>query len=390
MQRRTFIHGLCACCGLAGVGDLLGATREVKKGDTLYSISRECEVSVAELMKANPGIDPARLRVGQVIHLPDTEPPPASGNAPTPPSGNATGPSPSGSSDGSKSPTPPPASEPPEFHTVVKGDTLSSIARRHGLSLAELRQLNPAASDILSIGQLLRVRKATQPLVDAGPAKEPSGGNRTTIVIPSEAQPGDEAPPPPKPPGPPPKSEDKDTGGDDPPAPKYVFVAGKAKALIDRPKLGSREWRYIVIHHSGTDTGNAKIFDYYHRRVRGMENGMAYHFVIGNGSESGDGEIETGERWLKQLQGGHVRSDAQNEVAIGICLVGDFQRRRPTRRQVSSLIELVTYLQGKVGRPKPQFFLHRDINIIPTTCPGRLFPDEALYRLFGRSPRPRR
>jgi len=121
--------------------------------------------------------------------------------------------------------------------------------------------------------------------------------------------------------------------------------------------------------------------------VRGMENGLAYHFVIGNGTDSGDGEIEVGDRWYKQLQGGHVRSDAQNEIAIGICLVGDFQADRPTRRQVSALIELIGYLQGKVGDPKPLLFLHRDINIISTDCPGRNFPAAAIYRLFGGQPK---
>src|SRR3974390_2523242 len=64
-------------------------------------------------------------------------------------------------------------------------------------------------------------------------------------------------------------------------------------------------WRWLVIHHSGTEYGNAAIYDRQHRE-RGMENGLAYHFVIGNGVDSGDGEIEIGPRWLKQLKGGHV------------------------------------------------------------------------------------
>jgi hypothetical protein len=42
--------------------------------------------------------------------------------------------------------------------------------------------------------------------------------------------------------------------------------------------------------YSAIKDGNAASYDRAHRR-RGMENGLAYHFVIGNGVDSGDGEI---------------------------------------------------------------------------------------------------
>jgi LysM repeat protein len=359
VRRRDFIKSFCACCGTLGLSELFGATREVKKGDTLYSISRECEVSVAEILQANPGLDPNKLKIGQVIVIPEKPAPPKP-------------------SDPADSPTPPTEPDRPEFHTVVKGDTLSSIARQHQMTLAELRQLNPNISDLITPGMKVRLRQANiPPEPDPNPPPKP---NPLPEPTPPAPEPPPSPPSPPSPPQRPPKSED---------SPKYVFITGATKAAIDRPRLGARRWRYIVIHHSGTRNGNAKIFDYFHRRIRGMENGLAYHFVIGNGSDSGDGEIEVGERWTRQLQGGHVRSDAQNEVAIGICLVGDFETDRPTRKQLASLIELVTYLREKVGTPAPSFFLHRDINITPTTCPGKNFPGTALYRLFGRAPRPK-
>lgn len=334
------------------LSELLGATREIKKGDTLYSISRECEVSVAEILRANPGLDPAKLRIGQIIHIPEK---PSETTSPSTPAADT--PSPAG-----------PQPERPEFHTVVRGETLFSITRQYQMKLAELRELNPGVTDAITPGQKLRLRPAEAAL----PASSPP---------PPQVDTGPPPEPVPAPPAPPPQTDD--------PPPRFVFITGRTRSAIDRPRLGKRTWRYIVIHHSGTTQGNAKIFDYFHRRIRGMENGMAYHFVIGNGTDSGDGEIEIGERWTKQLQGGHVRSDQQNEVAIGICLVGDFQKNRPTRKQIAALIELVTYLRERVGKPVPQFFLHRDINITPTTCPGRFFPATALYRLFGRSPRPR-
>lgn len=153
---------------------------------------------------------------------------------------------------------------------------------------------------------------------------------------------------------------------------------------IDAPQGRLRDWEYIVVHHSGTSGGNAKIFDYYHSQERGMENGMAYHFVIGNGTDSGDGQIEVGRRWLRQLQGGHLASETLNEIAIGICLVGDFSRHRLGPRQTASLIELVQYLRSMMPENRLKFRLHREINTRPTECPGRLFPDKALHEIFNQ------
>ncbi len=42
-------------------------------------------------------------------------------------------------------------------YRVRKGDTLSSIARKSGVSLSSLRRLNPGLGDMLSIGQKLRI-----------------------------------------------------------------------------------------------------------------------------------------------------------------------------------------------------------------------------------------
>ena len=42
----------------------------VRAGDTFYLISRRFGISLDELLKANPGVDPDRLYVGQVICVP--------------------------------------------------------------------------------------------------------------------------------------------------------------------------------------------------------------------------------------------------------------------------------------------------------------------------------
>jgi hypothetical protein len=159
----------------------------------------------------------------------------------------------------------------------------------------------------------------------------------------------------------------------------YLFL-GSIRKQLEQIKVQKGRWRYIVVHHSGTKQGNAKIFDRFHRYVRGWEYGLAYHFVIGNGSDSGDGEVELGERWLRQIHGGHVYSAYLNEISIGICFVGDFNQNRPTPRQAAALIELVNYLRKTCGQPRPKFVLHREINPRPTDCPGGKFPAAPIHK----------
>jgi len=165
----------------------------------------------------------------------------------------------------------------------------------------------------------------------------------------------------------------------------YRYLTASVRAQIDRAPVARGRWQYIVVHNSGTRQGNAAAFDYYHRHFRRMQNGLAYHFVIGNGTSTGNGQIEIGDRWRRQINGGHVHSDYLNNIALGICLVGDFNRDQPTRAQLDCCEELIRYLRqrcGKVGDHYPIVKPHREINPPrwPTDCPGDVFP----YSWFRR------
>ena len=167
---------------------------------------------------------------------------------------------------------------------------------------------------------------------------------------------------------------------------RWRYLTPGVRRAIDRARVKKGRWKYIIIHNSGTRQGNARIFNTYHRRVRKMQNGLAYHFVIGNGRSSGNGEVEVGPRWTKQLNGGHVASDYLNNIAIGICLVGDLNRDQPTKAQLGALDELITYLRDRVGKIKGRKALvapHKKINPRPTDCPGDRFPYGWLQRRFG-------
>jgi hypothetical protein len=165
----------------------------------------------------------------------------------------------------------------------------------------------------------------------------------------------------------------------------YRYLTSSVVEAIRRAPVKRRRWQFIVVHNSGTRQGNARVFDYYHRYVRRMQNGLAYHFVIGNGTSTGDGQVEVGDRWRRQINGGHVHSDYLNNISLGICLVGDFNRDQPTRAQLDACEELIRYLRqrcGGTGRGAIPVKPHREMNPPrwPTDCPGDDFP----YSWFRR------
>jgi hypothetical protein len=165
----------------------------------------------------------------------------------------------------------------------------------------------------------------------------------------------------------------------------YRYLTRSVIEAIRRAPVKRSRWQFIVVHNSGTRQGNARVFDYYHRHVRRMQNGLAYHFVIGNGTSTGNGQIEVGDRWRRQINGGHVHSDYLNNISLGICLVGDFNRDQPTRAQLDACEELIRYLRercGKTERGQIPVKPHREMNPPrwPTDCPGDVFP----YSWFRR------
>jgi hypothetical protein len=135
------------------------------------------------------------------------------------------------------------------------------------------------------------------------------------------------------------------------------------------PQVPPRAWKWIVIHHSASDGGSMAVFDKEHR-AKGWD-GVGYHFVIGNGSNSRDGQIEVTPRWPVQKWGAHAKTldNRFNEYGIGICMVGNFDGQRPTPAQVKSLTRLTAYLMQTYHISPQNVLGHRDTK--PTDCPGK-------------------
>ncbi len=135
-------------------------TYMVQRGDTLFGIALRFGSSVQAIVSANSLANPNLIYAGQTLIIPDSSAPGAPVPPPPPPSGE---------------PAPPPTGG--STYVIQRGDTLSTIAARHGVTVSALIQAN----------------NLTNPnLIYAG----------QTLVIPgSSGAPGE--PPPPAPPPPP-------------------------------------------------------------------------------------------------------------------------------------------------------------------------------------------
>lgn len=162
--------------------------------------------------------------------------------------------------------------------------------------------------------------------------------------------------------------------------PKAPRLPEAVQCAIKTTPVRPGRWKYVVIHHSAVDVGDVSSMDRYHRETRHMENGLAYHFVIGNGNGMGDGEIAVCRRWKEQLDGGHLASEQMNHVALGICMVGNFDQRLPSARQMDSLRALTRALMARCNLSVRAVKSHQQINTVPTRCPGVRFPMKSFLR----------
>ncbi len=124
----------------------------VSAGDTLSSIAKKFGTTVADIKKIN-GLLTDSVGLGKILIIPQAAnapvfipPKPVSPPKPTPPPA-------------AKPPAKPPVATPVKTvrYTVVAGDTLSSIAKKFGMTIEGLMQINGLKTSSLALGQLLTV-----------------------------------------------------------------------------------------------------------------------------------------------------------------------------------------------------------------------------------------
>lgn len=123
----------------------------VRKGDTLYSISRNYNIPIKDLINANRLSAPYTLYVGQKLRLPSKK-----------------------------------------YHTVQRGESLYSISRMYNVDITTLSKVNRLQTPYsLSVGQklLLPASVSSAPIQTASPTKQsPTQTSRPAQAAPATAQ----------------------------------------------------------------------------------------------------------------------------------------------------------------------------------------------------------
>lgn len=111
-----------------------GRSYKIVKGDTLSKIAKVQGVTLTALMKANPNVNPSKLKLGATLAVPAADAASSQGM------GDAEQAKANAASDSNK-------------HRVKAGETLTHIARQHGVTVKAIRAANNMSSDRLLAGQ---------------------------------------------------------------------------------------------------------------------------------------------------------------------------------------------------------------------------------------------
>ncbi|HSG15428.1 MAG TPA: LysM peptidoglycan-binding domain-containing protein [Anaerolineae bacterium] len=171
-KSRVLLGCVIICLSLLMVsGSFADTTYTVRPGDTLSQIARSFNTSVTAIVVANDIANPNLIYAGQVLVIPA-----AGGQPPQPP-------------------TPTPPIEGGCTYVVQPGDTLSSIAVRHGTTVRELVVINNIANpNLIYAGQTLKLSAdsncsqppTTPPPTTPPPTTPPPTSGGTYVVKPGD------------------------------------------------------------------------------------------------------------------------------------------------------------------------------------------------------------
>jgi N-acetyl-anhydromuramyl-L-alanine amidase AmpD len=166
-----------------------------------------------------------------------------------------------------------------------------------------------------------------------------------------------------------------------------------------------RKIKFIVVHHSVSRWGCAKVINAWHTDKKPKGNGWGvagYHYVINNGYPHYRDYSSEKRRagWDGKIEKLVPESDISNGVLafnrnlINVCLVGDFDNEGPTAPQINALEVLCTKLLKKYNLSPESIIGHCDAISLREhiegkqrsdhgkSCPGFFFMDENMGPLL--------
>ncbi len=134
--------------------------------------------------------------------------------------------------------------------------------------------------------------------------------------------------------------------------------------------LRKGRWNYIIVYQSGSLSGNSAELSegkdvggiIRPQNAGNMTQGANFHFVVDNarnGIGNPDGYVQRGLAWQEQLSTApyfswpyltpHHYSAYAN--AVGVCIIGDINRKGYSSRQIRSTVSLIRTLQRRLNIP---------------------------------------
>lgn len=130
-----YYAGDTICIPRPGTSCANGTAYTIQRGDSFYLIAQRFGIPLANLLAANPGVDPARLQIGQIICVPTVAPTPTGPVSPCPANNS--------------------------IHRVTSGQTFADILVLYNVSYAALSQANQSVDlSRLQTGQQLCIPPA--------------------------------------------------------------------------------------------------------------------------------------------------------------------------------------------------------------------------------------
>ncbi|MCF7910414.1 N-acetylmuramoyl-L-alanine amidase [Candidatus Pacearchaeota archaeon] len=137
-----------------------------------------------------------------------------------------------------------------------------------------------------------------------------------------------------------------------------------------------KEINFIVVHHSGK--GNLDSFEKiknFHIKKNKWED-IGYHWLINSSGKILKGRDE-------KFVGAHVFG--YNKYSLGICLIGNYEKNKPTKKQLNSLLKLLKE-KIKQYKIKPENIkAHNEFPGVKKECPGRFIDINKIRKLVLES-----
>lgn len=125
MKKHIVTVSATVLLGFSFAGAASAASVQVKKGDTLWKYSKAYSVSVDDIKREN-GLTSDKIYIGQTLNI--------------------------------KEKIEAPSAAPADTYKVVSGDSLWKISKRFGMTVNELKETNGLKTDLIRIGQVLKVK----------------------------------------------------------------------------------------------------------------------------------------------------------------------------------------------------------------------------------------